>query len=212
MKILKSIACAALLTTFGATASNAAIVTGQVTGGQSLSQGGVFVELTAPFTQSSPNSTVGRNTFQDPNLYAFNEGVFTVSADLALEFGSLTAGQRIESHLIAYDPRRSTTMTGYVDFDGEIIGVASSLSSLVATSIYENASVNYRYPRLVGLERRDSFALSGLQRILLDFRASSPGDYVRVFTASEIPLPAAAWLFLAGIAGLIAKTRRKVKA
>ena len=206
----------AALATIGAMAlapAHAGIVGGAVTGGQADAQGGIFVDLTVPFTESNPDNTVGNNTFQDPNLYAFVEGTFVVTADLALDIGGLTMGQTVTSHYVAYDPNGDTTIEGYIDFDGPIVGIATSLATLVATDIYSAATVTYLSPNLRGLEpNQDSVALQGLNRILIDFRASTPGDYIRVFTLSEVPLPAAVWLFLAGAGGLAANARRKAKA
>ena len=189
-----------------AASAQAAIVGGAITGGTAP---GTFVELTVPFTESDPDNTVGNNTFQRGNLYAFFEGTFTVGADLALDIGGVSAGDVIESYYVFFDPRTSKSLEAYVDFSTEILGVATSLASLNATDIFGAPSVTYLSPNLRGLEANDSAALSGLQRVVLDWKASTPGDYIRVLTVSEVPLPAAAWVFLAGLGGIAAKTRRK---
>ena len=51
-----------------ATPASAIVIGGGVTAG-----GGSFVLLTPFFTESNPNNTVGNDTFQSLNLYAFNE-------------------------------------------------------------------------------------------------------------------------------------------
>lgn len=59
-----------------------------VIGGGVTSGTGIFKKLTVPFTESDPDNTVGDDTFQDPNLYAFDEdqnvavGPGALSADL----------------------------------------------------------------------------------------------------------------------------------
>ena len=190
-------------------AASAAVIGGAVTGGGG---GGSFIELTAPFGGvSSPANTVGNNTIQDPNLYAFDEGVFNVVADLALDFGGLSAGQKIESHFVFFDPKGGTDMEGYVDFDSDIIGVAALTALVNATDIYGNPAITYLTPGLRGLENNDIFGVNG-NRLTIDWRASTPGDFIRVFTVSEVPLPAAAWVFLAGLGGLAARLRRKKQA
>lgn len=209
-------ASAAILAAFSISSASAAIVGGAITGGQAQSQGGAFFELSAPFTDSVPDNTVGKNTFQNPNFYAFTEGSFTVGADLDLnfgakDFGSLKKGQVVESHFLMYDPKKSTTMQGYVDFDGPIVGIATSFAALSATDIFGHPAITYLTPNLRGLEKRDQIALNGLNRLVVDWRASSPGDYIRVFTVTEVPLPAAAWVFLAGLGGLAANARRRKK-
>ena len=49
-------------------------------------------------------------------------------------------------------------------------------------------------------------------RLRVDLRASSPGDYVQVFTMKSLgavaPLPAAGWLLLGGLGALAALRRR----
>ena len=54
--------------------------------------------------------------------------------------------------------------------------------------------------------------ISNVTRILLSYRASTPGDFIRVFTVvqgPEMPLPAAAWMFLAGLGSLGARLGKK---
>ena len=217
MKSLSVFTSAAAFAAVSVSGASAAIVGGAVTGGQAYSQGGAFVELSAPILESNPDNTVGNNTFQNPNFYAFTEGSFTVGADLSLnfgakDFGELKEGQVVESHYIMYDPKKLTTMEGYVDFDGPIVGIATSFNALSATDIFGNPAITYLAPNLRGLENRDKIAIEGLSRLVVDWRAGSPGDFIRVFTVKEVPLPAAAWVFLAGLGGLAARARARKKA
>lgn len=170
------------------------------------------MQLIPAFTQTNPDNTVGGDTFLDPNLYGFDEGQFTVSDDLASEVAGLTAGMVVESHYIAYNPRQRTTLAGYVDFDAPIVGIATSLSGMLAANTLVNTGVTYLNPRFVGPERVDRAAIDNITRVLLNFRASSPGDYMRVFTMvqpPQVPLPAAAWMFLAGLAGLAGHRKKQ---
>lgn len=202
MKKLSALASAAAVTF---SAANAAIIDGAVTDGE-----GIFVELTAPWGgASSPDDTVGKNTFDDPNLYAFFEGRFTVGADLALDIGGLTAGQKVDSFYVFFDPDSSTSVEGYIDFRTDIVGVATSTALVNATDVYSHPAITYLTPKLRGLETGDHAVLDGINRIVVDWHASSPGDFIRVFTVSDVPLPAGLWVFLTGLCGVAAKSRRK---
>ncbi len=168
--------------------SQAAVIGGSVQIGS-----GDFVFL------SSFTGSVGRNNFNDANLYAFNEvqDLDSGASGIGVNLGSVPANTLVASHYIFFDPRRSSRQTGWVDFDAEILGVATDLANLNASDrLFDHAGVNYLRPRLRGLERRDQVSIgSGLEsnRLFVDWRASSPGDYVRVFTAipSATPPPAA---------------------
>ncbi|MEL7485816.1 MAG: VPLPA-CTERM sorting domain-containing protein [Pseudomonadota bacterium] len=198
-------AAAALL----AGSAQAAIVNGGITGGSAVGAGGAFVELSVPFMDMNGNTAVGNNTFQDPNFYAFSEGVFTVGADLPLDVGGLTAGQIVESHYVFFDPAGSTSLEGFINFDNDIIGIATSLGALEASDLFGNPLVTYLSPNLRGLENNDQIALNGTMQLLVDWRASTPGDFIRVFTVSDVPLPAAVWMFIAGFGGLAARAKAK---
>ena len=216
-----------LLTSFFAPNAFATIVSGSVTGGSALSQGGTFVNLTIPFNESNPNNTVGNDTFQTPNLYGFDEGQnINLLANLAVDIladgsggqsgsGVISAGTTVASHYIFFDPRRSTSQTGSVLFDSMILGIITSRSKLSASDFLLNNGVTYRNPLLRGLEHGDSVSITGLNSMSVDWTASTPGDYVRVITAfspgvSEVPVPAAAFLFAPALLGFMG-LRRKAK-
>lgn len=214
-----AVATFASVLSFGS--ANAIIVGGAITGG-AASAGGVFVELTAPFVSPVTGfSDVGNDTFQTPNLYAFNEDqnihllnplLVNVGPGGSSNF-SIAAGTTVASHYVFFDPDASTTITGYVDFDAPIIGVATSRGYLAASDILQNNSVNYLSPTLRGLESgTDSVSImmailaGDNKRLSLIWRASHPGDYVRVFTEFSVgappptvPVPAALPLFGTGL-------------
>ena len=195
--------------------AHAAVIGGGVTGGDSLDVGGLFVEL-------DPNSafTVGNNTFQDPNLYAFDEDQnIVIPSDIAVDIGtSPMEGEVVASHYVFFDPLSTTSQMGFVDFDAPIFGVATSTANLAASDFLLNNSVTYLNPTLRGLESQDFVGIdpNDGNRLLVDWSASTPGDYVRVFTMesptaadpnpSIIPLPASGALLLAGL-GLVALRR-----
>ena len=170
--------------------ASAIIVGGEVTGGSSQTKGGIFLELTPPLANpfGTPNS-VGENTFNDNNLYGFNEdqNVNVETDPLALDIGSvnpLPVGTEVASHYIFFDPAGTESQIGYVDFDAPIFGIITSSSLLGASDYLANTGVTYLEPGLRGLEGGDSVWIDPLNpfRMMVDWDASTPGDYVRVLT------------------------------
>ena len=206
----------------------ATIVSGDVTGGTSLNQGGTFVKLTVPFTESNPDNTVGNNTFQTPNLYGFDEGQnIDITVDLAVNIladglgggsgaGIVPMGSTVASHYIFFDPNRSTSQIGSVTFDSDIFGIITSTANLAASDFLINTGVTYLNPGLRGLESGDHVTITGLRTISVDWAASSPGDYIRVLTdfspGAVVPIPATLWLFGSGLLGLFGIISRRKQA
>ena len=112
-----------------------------VTGGAITDYGNassIFQKLSIPFdapaTSAVDDSTVGQNTFQTPNLYAFDEeqNIF-LTTPLSFDVGPAGAGQvsanqYVASHYVFFDPAGTLRIQGYVDFDAPIIGVATIFS------------------------------------------------------------------------------------
>ncbi|MFK5978483.1 MAG: PEP-CTERM sorting domain-containing protein [Rhizobiaceae bacterium] len=234
-RFTSKVAAAAFASVLSFGSANAIVVGGGITGGTAVGAGGAFIELTAPFVAPIPGgspttSVVGNNTFQLPNLYAFNEDQNIVLPNaLNVDVGpngttnfSIANGTTVASHYVFFDPAGSTSITGYVDFDAAIIGVATSTASLFASDILQNNLVNYLSPGLRGLEGQDSVSviaavmINDNKRLWLDWTASTPGDYVRVFTeysVGAVPVPAALPLFGTGLALLgVLGWRRKRRA
>jgi len=132
----------------------------------------------------------------------------------------------LDSHLIFLNSASSGQ--NYIDhtqewkFDGAILGVMSNKSgslmndtnSLFAIGAYFNDGGSSLPFAAAGLEQNniltgDGYVINGL---LLNLRmeVTEPGDWIRVITASAVPVPAALFLFgpaLLGFMGL----RRKAK-
>jgi hypothetical protein len=173
---------------------SATIVSGAVTGGGSLKQGGTFVKLSVPFKESDPENTVGSNSFQKPNLYGFDEGQnINITVDLAVDIladgsgggngaGIIHNGSIVASHYIFFDPLRGTTQAGTISFDSNIVGIITKSRHLAASDFLINTGVTYLNPSARGLESGDKVRITGLRTLTVDWWASSPGDYIRVLT------------------------------
>lgn len=148
---------------------------------------GQFVKL-----ETDRAFSVGADTFDDPNLYAFDEDQnilleSPIRVDLGGENGLIAAGQEIASHYVFFDSVNGVHK-GYVDFDAEILGVAAFQDTMAATDFLANTSINYISLELRGLERGDRIWIDpeNPYRLWVFWAGSSPGDYIRVFTARSI--------------------------
>lgn len=212
-----------------------------VMGGNVTSGNGSFIELTLPFNPpNGAQNTVGEDTFQNNNLYAFNEGQnLEIKSDpLSVNItpsgvSSLNVGTIVASHYVFFDPGPSTSQQGFVDFDADILGVITSTDLLEDSDFLLNNNVNYLNPTLRGLEPGDSVSIdtNNAKRLLVDWVASSPGDFVRVLTgesaggedpcsfnppgvggcppSNDVPEPPLLMLMAAGLLGLRLTHRKR---
>ncbi|ARE38284.1 hypothetical protein RGUI_0143 [Rhodovulum sp. P5] len=213
-RILAATTCLGLF----AGAASATIIDGAITAGTALSAGGTFIKLTVPFIESDPDSTVGDDNFQSPNLYAFDEVQNIAVEDTPIPFdvgpdgsaGSVAVGAVVASHYIIFDPRQSLSLSGWVDFDSEIYGVVTETATFGPSDTLANPGVTYLSPAARGLES-ETVTISGSRLYLNNWTASSPGDVVRVFTdrspLADVPVPASLPLLLAGLGGLFGLRR-----
>lgn len=199
----KSHRCVPLLVSFflwcQVTSTIGTVAGGAVTGGRGVSAGAVFMKLHPPLpNKNGPRNSVGKNSFNEPNLYAFDEGQNLVLGseplvlDIVPEGGStvLPPGTVVSSHFVFYDPADNNIL-GYVDFTTDIIGVMERRERQTEIDPFVRTDVIYLDPRLRGLEGRDRAWVdeANRKRLWVEFFASSPGDYIRVLTAPSSPLP-----------------------
>jgi len=202
--------------------ANATVISGSVTTGS-----GSFIKLSPGFTDSNPDNTVGNNTFQNLNLYAFDEDQNTtvltnpLSVDILAGTGlagTLAVGTVVASHYLFFDPASHVTQAGWVDFDSDILAIITSSSNLGASDYLANTGVTYLSPTLRGLESADSVTIDGgnSKRVNVDWAASTPGDYVRVLTqyspSAAVPEPGTLALLGLGLAGIGYRRKKQNKA
>lgn len=161
--------------------------------------------------------TVGNNNQQSPNLFGFNEDQnIVIASPVSVDIGTgPISGDVVASHYIFFDPDNSTTTVGWVDFDADIFGIITSTALLSASDFLANTGVTYLNPGLRGLEGGDTAIIDPGQanRVLIDFTASSPGDYIRVLTMrsprADVPEPSMALILGLGLLGVYGLRRRK---
>tara|TARA_B110000238_G_C16089215_1_gene423034 strand:- start:102 stop:794 length:693 start_codon:yes stop_codon:yes gene_type:complete len=191
------------------TQSFASIVSGNVSTGS-----GSFINLSGALP-----ANVGNDNFQDDNLYAFDEAQnLVLGANLAINVlpaggaGTISAGTSISSHYVFFDPAGSTSQIGTVLFDGPILGIITYTAELLASDSLGSMALNYLNPTLRGLEDNIDSAFVSLMNaneVTVDWRASTPGYYIRVITASAVPIPAAFWLFGSALLATVGWSKKR---
>ncbi len=198
--------------------ASAAIISGNITGGNAQTRGGTFIEL-----NDVGGLVLSGDGYNDSNLRAFNERQNVVSDQvIATDVGrDVAVGEVVASHYIVFDPRALATLEALITFDAPIIGVATSDGNLAGSDHLMNGSVTYPTVGSRGIEGFDTVSLlnNDPYTLVLDIRAGTPGDYIRVFTetsqlaisqgTSELstPVPPAIALLPMGI-GLYGFSRR----
>ena len=169
-------------------ASFAAQAEAFVLGGRIVEQNGqgTFVKLDTdkPFV-------VGFDTFDDDNLYAFDEDQnihlkHEIRVDIGGYNGVIETGTVVASHYVFFDSLQGFHI-GFVDFDAPILGIAAQQDTMGATDFLANTNVTYISPGLRGLERGDYVLIDDADphRLWVPWAGSTPGDYIRVFTAKS---------------------------
>lgn len=203
-----SVLASAVAVALSAMPAHAVVTGGGVTGGQAASQGGSF-QILDPMTAF----TVGNDSFDNPNFYAFKEGQnATANTTISVDVGTdISAGQMFSSHYVFFDPKDKTTLTGFVDFSAPIYGIVTDEATLAASDTFGHNKVTYLVGAARGLEAGDYAMIdpTNPSRMLFSSKASKPGDYLRVLTQASngqqvapVPVPAGFFLMLGAIAGL----------
>lgn len=151
---------------------------------------GQFVKL-----DTDTSFAVGADTFDTDHLYAFDEDqnitlIEPIRVDIGNERGFIPAGTVVASHYVFFDSL-SGVHYGYVDFDAPILGIAAYRDTMAATDFLANTNVVYISMELRGLEEGDQVWIDDIDpnRLWVYWAGSSPGDYIRVFTARSGGVP-----------------------
>ena len=178
---MKQIAIAAAAVAFFAAEANALVLGGGI---RDQTGDGTFVIL-----DPEDRFAVGADTFDTDHLYAFDEDQNIVldrpiRVDIGGEDGIIPEGRTVASHYVFFDSIAGVQV-GFVDFDAVILGVAATQRTMGATDFLANTDVTYLSPDLRGLEPGDYVWIDPEDpfRLWVYWAGSSPGDYVRVFTA-----------------------------
>ena len=157
------------------------------------------------------------NTLQQ----GFNEkqGV-TLGSALTVDGGTIAAGTKVDSHLIFLNSAGNARIETEArwTFNGTILGVMSdSIGQLMKDSNPTLAAFNDYFTtgsaltfNAAGLEGNDGYSGVGTNTLSLSMLVTEPGDWIRVVTVSQVPVPAALWLFAPALLGFLG-LRRKSK-
>jgi hypothetical protein len=181
-----------------APAASAAEIVGTVTNGPT---GAVFEEK---IPTADAKLDVGQDSQNSPNLFAAKE---QQNVALLSNIAGLDAGTFVRSFYVWFDPLRTGRMRGTVTFANDILAVITANGELADTDYLGNPNINYLNKGARGLEGPDTFSVSG-KTLTVDFRASSPGDFVRVMTS--VPEPSTWMMIILGF-GLIGAALRAEK-
>lgn len=147
---------------------------------------GTFVKL-----ETDESFDVGYDNFDTDHLYAFDEDQnielkTAIKVDIGGENGIIISGTTVASHYVFFDSL-SGIHIGTVVFDAPILGVAAYQDTMAATDFLANTKVNYISEELRGLEEGDYVWVDedDPNRLWVYWAGSSPGDYIRVFTAQS---------------------------
>lgn len=181
-----------------ATAANASIV----------SYSGTVMEIPRP--ASVGNAGPGDNSL----ILAFNEKQrFTLASALTTDQGTIAAGTKVDSHMVFFNKDNDSTVTlnqsGNLMFSGNILGVISLRASLLASD-FLGAPTTYEDFTNRGLDegKLDEYAITG-DSLYANFFINRPGDWIRVISVADVPVPAAAALLPMGFAALVGLRRRR---
>lgn len=157
------------------------------------------------FLEYSGSAPVGAGQVNSNNLYYIDEriGIDPISHET------------VKSWYVFFDPLCQGLIQADITFDNAIKGVRTTRSALKETNSIFGIDVDndtflndYRSRPLTGTERTDETGWSYNGNVLqIDWKASNPGDHIRVTTS--IPEPQTYALLLAGLGLVGAATRRR---
>lgn len=174
-----------------------------------------IVSYSATVQEIPRPANVGNAGPGDNNLIlAFNEKQrFTLTSALTTDQGTIAAGKKVDSHMVLFNKDNDSAVTlnqlGSLVFSGNILGVISLRASLLASD-YLGAPTLYEDFKNRGLDegKLDEYAITG-DTLSAHFYINRPGDWIRVISVADVPVPAAAALLPMGFAALVGLRRRR---
>lgn len=172
-------------------------------------------------------TVIGEDDPTNTTIEGYNEIVgYELLADLQVDKnfiggddadGWLSKGTLVDSHVLFLNTKTgSADVTVTVKFSEKILGVMTDIAGTLmkASDSFLGGPVSYvsyaGYGSNRGLESNDFITKIDDYSFKLRMQVSEPGDWIRVVTVSEVPLPAGVWLLMAGVGALgVAKRRRK---
>jgi hypothetical protein len=145
-------------------------------------------------------------------------GVYASIASLTK--GTLLAGERVNSYLFHFDPSETTELYGSATFDNEILGVIVTNALGNSYKLVRGApdTVYSHGPLELGGGGGDSSPIrdivtveADMHTLVVDLRATTSWDHVRVLTATpvSVPEPTTFALLCVGALGLLLHIRRR---
>ncbi len=129
----------------------------------------------------------------------------------------LKAGTIISSHYFQWDPGNgsNTRVNATINTDSQVFAFITASQKLFDTdALLGLPGLDYADFGLRGLESGDTTLFNG-DAVTISWNASSPGDWTRMLTAfsptAVVPAPAAIWLFMPGLLGLLGCARNRTK-
>jgi hypothetical protein len=186
--------------------------------------------ITCEITNNPPNPVVP-NTDTD-KLTAWNEVQnFTLTSNLYVDrvFDELApivgmdgggtflkSGTVVSSHYVQWDPSGTKRVNATITTDSEIFAFIYTDENLFTSDEFlGRPGIDYNDFQFRGLEdfNNDTILFNGLSTDI-SWLASNPGDWARMITAfspgaSEVPVPAAVWLFGTALVGFVGISRRR---
>lgn len=227
---MKKIFAAAILACGFATASSAAIISVLETEGTStLGANAQIIPAPANVLDDAVTNTA---------MQGFNEaqGVVTSQAFSVDGGGSIAAGTLVDSHMIFLNTAGGTLNRhgGVIwTFSGAILGIMSDTGgNFEAASTFELGAPGSNYTAtfpgsgpaapfnargiesnngtgLIATNGNDGYLQLSPNQLRVSMLVTEPGDWIRVVTASQVPVPAALPLMLVGLGGFGLMARRK---
>ncbi|PHS69736.1 MAG: hypothetical protein COB23_05595 [Methylophaga sp.] len=136
---------------------------------------------------------------------------------IKVDGGFIAKGTKVDSHIIFFNTKGNKygASKALWKFDGQILGVMSDKKGrlmnktndiFAAFDDYFTTGKSLPF-NAAGMEGRDGYFINAMV-LGVFMEVTEPGDWIRVITASAVPIPAAIWLFGSALLGFVGMRRR----